>query len=69
MLPSRRTPKIGFFGALSFDPSVSQEGRVPSIIRTIPSAPEFHRILRNLRSRAVTAGREWSSSLAPCPEG
>jgi hypothetical protein len=44
--------------------------KIPSFVRTIPSTPEFHRVMRRRRSWVITTGRELeveTSSL--CPEG
>jgi len=42
----------------------------PSFFRTVPSTPEFHRILRCLQhSWVVTTDRELERCSSPCPEG
>ncbi len=39
-------------------------GRIPSPIRTTPSAPEFHRLVRLMALAGCTAGREWPCRLS-----
>ena len=41
---------------------------MPSLIRTIPSASEFHRIMRILRSRAVPPVGIWVINPHPAPK-
>lgn len=52
-------PRTAFSNSFQMErPEINQMGKKPSFIRTLPSAPEFHRIVHTRVLAGCTAGRE-----------
>lgn len=51
-----------FFGASTLTFRADAEIYVPSLVRTVPSAPEFHRIMVRSTSDLVGCTTDWESS-------
>ena len=60
----KQIPKARAFGAIR-ESGLIYEPDLPSPIRTIPSAPEFHRILRTIALAGCTADWELLSLTLP----
>jgi hypothetical protein len=68
--PGNKPPKIHRSSGRQGQPRMHAHPRLPpSFIRTVPSAPGSHRIVRSWRSRALPPIGNWALRPSPCPEG